>query len=201
LRPGHEDSYHPGETVLRMADIVLIGKVNSAKEADVRRVAEAARRLNHRAPILLAASVVQLNAPEKVRGKRVLVVEDGPTLTHGGMAYGAGYVAATEAGAAEIVDPRTFATGEIADLYRRYPHIGKVLPAVGYHPRQLRALQETINAASADAVIAATPCDLAALIAIDKPVVRAGYEFAEIGEPSLSGLIDRFLKEKKLLSA
>jgi predicted GTPase len=201
LRPGHEDSYHPGETVLRMADIVLIGKVNSAKEADVRRVAEAAQRLNHRAQILYGASVVQLTEPEKVAGKRVLVVEDGPTLTHGGMAYGAGYVAATEAGAAEIVDPRTFATGEIADLYRRYPHIGKVLPAVGYHPRQLRALQETINAASADAVIAATPCDLAALIAIDKPVVRAGYEFAEIGEPSLSGLIDRFLKEKKLLSA
>jgi predicted GTPase len=200
LRPGHEASHHPGEAVLRMADLILIGKVNSAAEADVRQVAEAARRLNPRAQILRGASVVQLSEPEKVSGKRVLVVEDGPTLTHGDMAYGAGYVAAVEAGADEIIDPRDFAAAEIADLYRRYPHIGKVLPAVGYHPRQLRALQETINAAPADAVITATPCDLAALIAINKPVVRAGYEFAETGEPSLSGLIDRFLKDKNLIS-
>jgi predicted GTPase len=201
LRPGHETAYHPGEAVLRMADIVLIGKTNSAAEADVRRVADSARRLNPRAPILRGASVVQLDQPEKVAGKRVLVVEDGPTLTHGGMAYGAGYVAAREAGAGEIVDPRAFAAEEIAGLYRRYPHIGKVLPAVGYHPRQLKALRETINAAPADAVITATPCDLAALIAIDKPVFRAGYEFAEMGKPSLSGLIDRFLRDKNLISA
>jgi predicted GTPase len=200
LRPGHEASHHPGEAVLRMADIVLIGKVNSAAEADVRQVAEMARRLNPRAQILRGASVVQLSEPEKVAGKRVLVVEDGPTLTHGDMAYGAGYVAAVEAGAGEIIDPRDFAVAEIADLYRRYPHIGKVLPAVGYHPRQLQALQETINAAPVDAVITATPCDLASLIAIDKPVVRAGYEFMEMGEPALGGLIDRFLKDKKLLS-
>jgi predicted GTPase len=200
LRPGHEASHHPGEAVLRMADIVLIGKVNSAADKDVQQVAEAARRLNSHAPILRGASVVQLSASEKVSGKRVLVVEDGPTLTHGDMAYGAGYVAAVEAGAAEIVDPHDFAAAEIADLYRRYPHIGKVLPAVGYHPRQLQALQETINAAPADAVITATPCDLASLIEIDKPVVRAGYEFAEMGEPSLSRLVDQFLKNKNLIS-
>jgi predicted GTPase len=198
LRPGHETSHHPGEAVLRMADIVLIAKVNSAADADVQRVAETARRLNPRAQILRGASVVQLSEPEKLAGKRVLVVEDGPTLTHGDMAYGAGYVAAVEAGVGEIVDPRAFAAAEIADVYRRYPHIGKVLPAVGYHPRQLQALQETINAAPADAVITATPCDLAALIAIDKPVFRAGYEFAETGEPALGALIDRFLQDKNL---
>jgi predicted GTPase len=200
LRPGHESSHHPGEAVLRMADAILIGKVNSAAAADVQKVSEAVRRMNPRAPVLLGASVVHLSEPEKVRGKRVLVVEDGPTITHGDMAYGAGYVAAMEAGAAEIVDPRAFAAEEIVEVYRRYPHIGKVLPAVGYHPQQLRALQQTIHAAPADAVITATPCDLAALIAIDKPVVRAGYEFAETGEPALNALIDRFLKGKNLIS-
>ncbi|MGJ0514474.1 MAG: cyclic 2,3-diphosphoglycerate synthase [Methylomicrobium sp.] len=200
LRPGHEASHHPGEAVLRMADIILIGKVNSAAEADVQKVGETVRRLNPRARVLRGASVVQLSEPDKVRGKRVLVVEDGPTITHGDMAYGAGYVAAVEAQAAEIVDPRDFAADEIAEVYRRYPHIGKVLPAVGYHPPQLQALRKTINAAPVDAVVTATPCDLAALIEIDKPVVRASYEFAEIGEPPLSGLIDQFLKDKNLIS-
>ncbi|MGJ0483511.1 MAG: cyclic 2,3-diphosphoglycerate synthase [Methylomicrobium sp.] len=200
LRPGHETTHHPGEAVLRMADIVLIGKVNSAAEADVQRVGETVRRMNPRAQVLRAASIVQLPEPEKVYGKRVLVVEDGPTITHGDMAYGAGYVAAVEAQAAEIVDPRPFAADEIAEVYRRYPHIGKVLPAVGYHSLQLQALQKTINAAAADVVVTATPCDLAALIEIDKPVIRASYEFAELGEPSLSGLIDRFLKDKNLIS-
>jgi predicted GTPase len=200
LRPGHESSHHPGEAVLRMADVILIGKVNSAAEADVQRVAENVRQMNPRAQILRGASIVQLNEPEKARGKRVLVVEDGPTITHGDMAYGAGYVAAVEAQAAEIVDPRDFAAEEIAEVYRRYPHIGKVLPAVGYHPRQLRALQETIDAASADVVVTATPCDLSSLIEIHKPVVRASYEFAEMGEPSLSHLIGEFLKGKNLIS-
>lgn len=200
LRPGHEASHHPGEAVLRMADIILIGKVNSAAEADVQKVDEAVRRLNPRAQVLRGASVVQLNEPERVFGKRVLVVEDGPTITHGDMAYGAGYVAAVAAQAAEIVDPRDFAADEIAEVYRRYPHIGKVLPAVGYHPHQLAALQKTINAAPADVVVTATPCDLAALIEIDKPVIRASYEFEEMGEPLLSGLIENFLREKNLIS-
>jgi predicted GTPase len=200
LRPGHEASHHPGEAVLRMADIILIGKVNSAAEADVQKVGETVQRMNPRARVLRGASVVQLSEPDKVRGKRVLVVEDGPTITHGDMAYGAGYVAAVEAQAAEIVDPRDFAADEIAEVYRRYPHIGKVLPAVGYHSQQLAALQKTINAAPADVVVTATPCDLAALIEIDKPVVRASYEFEEMGEPLLSGLIENFLREKNLIS-
>jgi predicted GTPase len=200
LRPGHEASHHPGEAVLRMADIILIGKVNSAADADVQKVGETVQRMNPRAQVLRGASAVQLSEPEKVRGKRVLVVEDGPTITHGDMAYGAGYVAAVEAQAAEIVDPRDFAADEIAEVYRRYPHIGKVLPAVGYHSQQLAALQKTINAAPADVVVTATPCDLAALIEIDKPVVRASYEFEEMGEPLLSGLIENFLREKNLIS-
>jgi predicted GTPase len=200
LRPGHEASHHPGEAVLRMANIILIGKVNSAADADVQRVGETVQRMNPRARVLRGASIVQLSEPDKVRGKRVLVVEDGPTITHGDMAYGAGYVAAVEAQAAEIVDPRDFAADEIAEVYRRYPHIGKVLPAVGYHPQQLAALQKTIEAAPVDVVVTATPCDLAALIEIDKPVIRASYEFAEMGEPSLSGLIDRFLYDNNLIS-
>jgi predicted GTPase len=120
-------------------------------------------------------------------------VEDGPTITHGGMAYGAGYVAATEAQAAEIIDPRSFATQEIVEVYERYPHIGAVLPAVGYHAVQLNALRETINATEADVVVTATPCDISALIPINKPVVRARYEYAEIGEPGLRNLLDEFL--------
>lgn len=198
LRPGGETSHHPGEAVLRMADIVLIAKCDSASEATIRQVGDNARRLNPEAPILRGASPVQLDDPERVAGKRVLVVEDGPTVTHGGMAYGAGYVAATRAQAAAIVDPRTVATGEIGAVYAQYPHIGPVLPAVGYHPSQLRALQETINAAPADVVVTATPCDLAALIAINKPVVRARYEFAEFGEPRLSALIADFLEKRGL---
>ena len=199
LRPGHETTHHPGEAVLRMADIILINKVNSAANADVQRVSETARQTNPDAPIVRGASLVTLSDPARVRGKRVLVVEDGPTLTHGDMAYGAGFVAASDA-QTEIVDPRNSAADEIAGVYRRYPHIGKVLPAVGYHPRQLLALQKTINAADADVVVSATPCDLGALLEINKPVVRASYEFSEIGEPRLSGLVEKFLTERNLIS-
>lgn len=199
LRPGNETSHHPGEAVLRMADITLVVKVNSAANADIQSVAEAARRINSGAPVLYGASIVQLENPELVRNKRVLVVEDGPTITHGGMSYGAGYVAACQAQAAEIIDPRRVAAAEIAQVYTQYPHIGHVLPAVGYHPTQLQALKETIDAAEADVVISATPCDLSAVIEIDKPVVRAQYQFAEAGEPSLARHVEAFLKEKTLL--
>ena len=198
LRPGHETTHHPGETVLRMADIILISKVNSASDADIQQVTDSAHQINPTATLVRGASPVQLDDPEAVRGKRVLVVEDGPTITHGGMPYGAGYVAATVAQAAEIIDPRSYAVGEIADVYTNYPHIGAVLPAVGYHPSQLQALRETINATDVDVVVAATPCDIAALIEIDKPVVRARYEFAEAGEPSLTSLVDEFLQKNKL---
>jgi predicted GTPase len=197
LRPGNETTHHPGEAVLRMADIIVVAKVNSASDADIQQVTENARRINTTAPIVRGASPVVLDDPEAVRGKRVLVVEDGPTITHGSMPYGAGYVAATEAEAAEIVDPRSAAVGEIASIYAKYPHIGSVLPAVGYHPSQLLALRETINAAVADVVVSGTTCDLGALIEINKPVIRARYEFSEAGEPGLGSLIETFLKERK----
>jgi len=193
LRPGQASAYHPGEAVLRMADVAVVNKVDAAARADVQRVVDEARAINPRAAIVRAASPVRLDDPAAVRGRRVLVVEDGPTITHGGMSYGAGYVAATSAGAAAIVDPRTSATPAVRDLFARYPHIGAVLPAVGYDAAQLAGLRETINHAAADVVVAATPIDLAALIAVNKPVIRARYEFAEAGEPTLASLIDAFL--------
>ena len=198
LRPGHETTHHPGEAVLRTADVILISKVNSASDADIQQVTDNAHQINPTATIVRGASPVQLDDPDSVRGKWVLVVEDGPSITHGGMPYGAGYVAATEAQAAEIIDPRIYATEEIAKVYARYPHIGAVLPAVGYHPSQLQALLETINATDVDVVVTATPCDIAALIEIDKPVIRARYEFAEAGEPGLASLVEDFLKSNKL---
>ena len=197
LRPGNETTHHPGEAVLRMADIVVVAKANSASDADVQRVTENAARINPAATIVRGASPVKLDQPDKVRGKRVLVVEDGPTITHGGMPYGAGFVAATQAQPKEIVDPRAAAAGEIAAVYARYRHIGSVLPAVGYHPSQLEALRQTLNAADVDVVVSATPCDLAALIDIDKPVVRVRYEFAELGLPKLSDLVQAFLEQRK----
>jgi predicted GTPase len=193
LRPGHETTHHPGEAVLRMADIVVVAKVDAAADADVQKVVNAARAVNPAAPIVRAGSPVRLEDASAVSGRRVLVVEDGPTITHGGMPYGAGYVAAAGAGAAEIVDPRPFAAPEIADVYARYPHIGAVLPAVGYDPAQLEALRQTIEATDAEVVVAGTPSDLASHIALSKPVVRARYEFAELSEPRLSDLVEDFL--------
>ena len=198
LRPGDETTHHPGEVVLRMADIVIIAKVDSAADADVQRVSDTVKRVNPKAVIVRGASPIQLDNPEAVRDRRVLVVEDGPTTTHGGMPYGAGYVAATRAQAASIVDPRAYAVPEIAEVYARYPHIGSVLPAMGYFPAQLKALEATINKAEADVVVAATPSDLSSLMALNKPVVRARYEFAEIGKPSLSAQVEQFLACKNL---
>jgi len=196
LRPGHETTHHPGEAVLRMADIVVVAKTNSASAASIRRVTDTARAINPRAAIVRAASLVTLDDPDQVRGRRALVIEDGPTLTHGGMAYGAGHAAARAAGARELIDPRPFAAPAIAQLYEQYPHIGAVLPAVGYSAPQLAALEATINASDAEVVVSATPADLAALIRIDKPVVRARYEFAEAADGELRSLIDAFLGEK-----
>ena len=193
LRPGHETDHHPGETVLRMADVIVIGKTDAAAAADIQRVADTARRVNPRAPIVRTASPVRLDDPEAVRGKRVLVVEDGPSTTHGGMAYGAGYVAAIVAGAAAIVHPKPFAAPEIAALYAEYPHLGPVLPAMGYSPGQLKALARSIDAAAVDVVVSGTPIDLAALVRLATPVVRARYEMAEVEKPGLGGEIDGFL--------
>ncbi len=194
LRPGHECAYHPGEAVLRMADIVLLAKADAAEAAVVEQLTANVRRVNSTAVILCGAMPVRLDDAEAVRGKRVLVVEDGPSITHGGMAHGAGYVAAMRAGAAALVDPRASAASEIAAVYAQYPHIGPVLPAMGYSPAQLEALRQTINDAKADVVVAATPIDLAALIAIDKPVVRARYEFADNEAAGLAAELDRFLE-------
>jgi predicted GTPase len=193
LRPGHETTHHPGEAVLRMADVVVVAKVDAAADADVRRVSEAARAVNPRAPLVRTASDVRLDDPAAVRGRRVLVVEDGPTLTHGGMAYGAGYVAASRGEAAEIVDPRRSAAPEIAALYATYPHLGPVLPAVGYDAAQLDALRRTIDASAAELVVSATPADLAALVPLARPVVRVRYELREAEGHALGALIDAFL--------
>lgn len=198
LRPGNETTHHPGELVLRMADIVVIAKVDSAADADVQKVSDTVKKVNPKAVIVRGASPIHLDNPEAVRDRRVLVVEDGPTTTHGGMPYGAGYVAAIRAHPAEIVDPRASAVPEIAEVYARYPHIGSVLPAVGYFPAQLKALEDTINNAEADVVVAATPSNLSSLMTLNKPVVRAYYEFAEIGEPRLSAQIEQFLARKNL---
>ena len=199
LRPGDETTHHPGEVVLRMADIALVAKVDSAADADVQKVIDTVKRVNPKAVIVRGASPIQLDNPEAVRERRVLVVEDGPTTTHGGMPYGAGYVAATRARAAAIIAPRAYAVPEIAEVYARYPHIGSVLPAMGYFPAQLKALEATINNAEADVVVAATPSDLSSLMKLNKPVVRARYEFAEMGTPSLSAQIEQFLAQKNLV--
>ncbi|KPL27457.1 MAG: GTPase [Acidithiobacillales bacterium SM1_46] len=198
LRPGHETTHHPGEAVLRMADIIIVTKVNSATPEDIERVSANARRINSRAPIVRGTSPLTIENAGRLQGKRVLVVEDGPTITHGGMPHGAGWVAARSAGVAAIVDPRPTASPSIAALYAQYPHIGPVLPAVGYSPAQLESLAATINAVDADVVVAATPADLSALIAINKPVVRVRYEFAEAGEPALSALLEDFMRDRKL---
>jgi predicted GTPase len=193
LRPGQADGYHPGEAVLRMADVVVVNKVDAASAAGVQAVIDEVRAINERATVLRAASPVRLDDPEAVRGRRVLVVEDGPTLTHGGMPYGAGYVAATAAGAGAIVDPRASASPSFRELFTRHPHIGPVLPAVGYDREQLDALRETIDRAGVDIVVAATPLDLGALIDLRTPVVRARYEFVDAGWPTLASMVDGFL--------
>jgi predicted GTPase len=194
LRPGHETSHHPGEAVLRMADVVVVAKVDAAATADVQRVIETVRRINPLATLVRGASPITLEQAESVRGKRVVVVEDGPTTTHGGMPYGAGYVAATQAQAGAIVDPRPFVAPEIAAVYAQYPHIGPVLPAMGYSATQLEGLRQTLNRAEADVIVSGTPIDLAALIAVNKPIRRARYEFAEVDDPGLGAVVDGFLR-------
>ena len=194
LRPDQVDHHHPGEACLRMADVIVVNKVDSAIEEDVQRLTEAVRRSNPSAPIIRANSPVRLEDAESVRGKRVVVVEDGPTISHGGMSYGAGYVAAIRAGASEIVDPRDAAAPEIAAVFARHPHIGRVLPAMGYDDAQLRALRETIRATGAERVVAGTPIDLGTLLGLDMPVLRARYAFEEAETPGLGRVVDDFLE-------
>jgi predicted GTPase len=189
LRPGHELSYYPGEANARMADVILINKVDTADYESVNAVRENVRIINPGAVIVEAASPITVEDPGQIRGKKVLVVEDGPTLTHGGMTYGAGTVAARKLGAAELVDPRPHAVGSIKDTYDKYPAIGPLLPAMGYGPRQTSELEQTINDIPCDLVVVATPIDLRRVISIDKPCDRVRYELQEIGQPTLADLL------------
>jgi predicted GTPase len=189
LRPDQLTTHHPGETVLRMADIVVINKTDRAPQAAVGYMQAAIAAVNAQARIVHAASPVTVDDPREVEGNRVLIVEDAPTLTHGGMAYGAGYVAARGLRGVDIVDPRASATPGIRRVYERFPHIGPVLPAMGYGEEQLEELRATINASAARVVIAATPVDLARLGGILKPVVRVRYAYADAGEPALAPLV------------
>ncbi|HTS41191.1 MAG TPA: cyclic 2,3-diphosphoglycerate synthase [Xanthobacteraceae bacterium] len=192
LRPRQIATHHPGETVARMADVFVINKVDSAAPSDIRLAEEGLRMVNRGAVIVRGASPIRLEDSAAVKGKRAIVVDDGPTITHGGMAYGAGYLAAVAA-EADVVDPRLSATPEISEVFQKYPHIGKVLPAVGYNRAQLAALEATINNSRADVIISATPVDFAHLLHLNKRVVRVRYEFAEVGEPKLSSIIDGFV--------
>lgn len=200
LRPDQIATHHPGETVARMADIAIVNKIDAANADDVERVIDNFRAVNPGAKILRAASPVRIEEPAAVSGKRAIVIEDGPTITHGGMAYGAGYVAARAAGASAIVDPRRSVVPPLDEIYRRYPHIGAVLPAMGYSEDELRALAATINAAAADVVVVATPLDIGHLIELNKPVIRARYEFAEAGIPTLAATLDEFLEHLRCAS-
>jgi len=192
LRAGHELGYHPGETNLRMADVVVVNKIDSAAAEDVERVLDDIAAVNPRATVIRAESPVTLDAGEPLQDRRVLVIEDGPTLTHGGMAFGAGTVAARQAGAAEIVDPRPFAVGTIRDTFAKYPHIGAVLPAMGYGDEQLRELEATIDAVECDVVVTGTPFDLGRLIHTRHPFRHARYEIREVGHPTLRDVIAPF---------
>ncbi|MCS6992218.1 MAG: cyclic 2,3-diphosphoglycerate synthase [Anaerolineales bacterium] len=188
-RPGHESTYHPGETNARSADVFVINKVDTADPENVIKVRENLRAMNPNAILIEAASPLFVQNPEAIRGKRVLVIEDGPTLTHGEMAYGAGYVAARRFGAKEVVDPRPFAVKSIAATYAKYPKTGPILPAMGYGEAQMKDLEATIAAADVDMVIIGTPIDLTRIIKIEKPYQRVRYELQEIGQPTLEDIL------------
>ena len=192
-RPGHELLYHPGETNFRMADVIVINKVDTADGANVEALRRNIYDVNPDAIVIEAASPVLVEGGKRIRGRRVLVVEDGPTLTHGEMGYGAGVVAARKYGAAEIVDPRPYAVGSIKETYEKYPQTKNVLPAMGYGEKQIEELSKTINAVPADVVIIATPIDLTRLFDVNKPTVKVRYELAEIGTPNLTEVLEDFL--------
>jgi predicted GTPase len=185
-RPGHERTYHPGETNLRRAHVVVINKIDTASPEGVAAVRASIRELNPRAMVIDAASPLDVPDAGSIRGRRVLAVEDGPTLTHGEMKYGAGVLAAQKFGAAEVLDPRPWAVGSIADTFARYPGIGPLLPAMGYGEQQVKDLEATIARTPADLVLVATPIDLRRVLHIAQPALRVGYELQEIGRPDLT---------------
>jgi predicted GTPase len=189
LRVGHETSYHPGEVNLRMADVVVINKVDSARPEDVEALKKTIEITNPKAKVIEARSPVSIAEDVSLEGKKVLVIEDGPTLTHGEMTYGAGVVAAKEAGAASLVDPRPWAAGSIKQVFEKYPHIGALLPAMGYSEQQRKDLEQTINSSDADFVLVATPIDLRKIIDIQKPAARVAYELEEMSSPGLADIL------------
>ncbi|MDR2707478.1 MAG: cyclic 2,3-diphosphoglycerate synthase [Nitrososphaerota archaeon] len=197
LRPGHELSYYPGEITLRIADIVIINKIDSANFDDILTVRNNIEKVNPKATVIDAASTITVNNPEIIKGKKVLVIEDGPTLTHGDMKIGAGIVAARRFGASEIIDPRPYIVGKLAETYRIYPNIGKVLPAMGYDEQQIQDLATTIERTECDSVIIATPIDLGRLIKINKPTTCVQYSLQEIGHPNLEDSLVNFVKNIK----
>ena len=196
-RPGHELTYYPGETNVRLADVIVVNKMDSAPRENVEQVVRNVRTINARAGIILAASPIVVSDPEVIRDKSVLVVEDGPTLTHGDMSFGAGTIAARRYGAREIIDPRPFAVKSIADTYAKYPKTGAVLPAMGYGEKQKRDLEITINKVPCDAVVIGTPVDLRRIISIKKPSVRVQYSLEEMTKPDLGDIIGRFWRKGK----
>lgn len=192
-RPGHELRYYPGEVNLRTADVVVINKIDSADLAGIETVRRNIARVNPTAKVIDAASTLRLEDPSVVAGRRVLAIEDGPTLTHGEMKIGAAVVAATKYGATEFVDPRPFLVGKLKETFEIYPNIGTILPAMGYGEEQLRDLEATINATDCDAVVIGTPIDLARIVNIEKPHTRVFYDLQEIGEPTLTGVLEDFV--------
>jgi predicted GTPase len=195
-RAGHETRYHPGETNMLMADVAVINKVDSAQPEKVEQVRKTIETHNPKATIILADSAVNVADPKRVKGKRVLVVEDGPTLTHGEMTYGAGVIAARRFGAASLADPRPYLQGTLAKTFQSYPHIGTLLPAMGYSASQIRDLEETINACPCDLVLSATPIDLTAVITVNKPVIRVRYAYQDNSSPTLEEVIREKLGDR-----
>ena len=196
-RPGHELSYYPGEVTLRIADVAVINKIDSADFDNIQTVRENIAKINPSATVIEAASTIKVDKPEVIRGKRVLVIEDGPTLTHGEMKIGAGIVAAKRFGAAEIIDPRPYAVGRLAETFKIYPNIGCLLPAMGYGEQQMQDLSATIEATDCDAVVIATPIDLGRIIKISKPNTRVEYSLQEIGRPNMDDVLEGFIEKIK----
>ncbi len=194
-RPGHELSYYPGEVTLRMADVVIINKIDSADPQSIQIVRENIEKVNPGAVVIDGASPIRVDDPSVIKGKRVLVVEDGPTLTHGEMKIGAGTVAARKYGASELVDPRPFTVGKLTETFKIYPEIGTLLPAMGYGEQQLKDLETTINNTDCDAVVIGTPIDLSRIVKIDKPSTRVFYDLQEIGEPDLNSVLNEFVEK------
>lgn len=197
-RAGHELSYYPGEVTLRLADVVVINKMDSSAPGDIQTVRESIEKVAPKAIVVDGASPISVDDPSIIKGKRVLVVEDGPTLTHGEMKIGAGVVAARKFGAAELVDPRPFTVGKLTETFEKYPNIGTLLPAMGYGEQQLRDLETTINNTDCDAVVIGTPIDLNRIINIKRPSTRVWYDLQEIGRPNLEEVIDEFVKKHRL---